>query len=258
VSFFRSMWRSVRLAGYVAVYGAELAVKRPKTRVARADWLHRFAARAVRGLEIEIDMVGTFPERGAVISNHLSYLDIVVFAALHRCVFVAKAEIEEWPVLGWMTDMSGAVYVARGHGGSAMKARQGMRATVEAGVPVVFFPEGTTSDGSGLLPFHSGLLAQVMALRTPVTAAHIGYTLEAGNGPGVTVGNDVCYWGDATLLPHIFRLLGLRGLRVEVRFAERPIAFSSDMLHRKLAAREAQGAVMELAEQRERAGVSGG
>ena len=254
---FRSLWRSVRLVGYFAVYGTELLVRRPKTREERADWLHRFAARALRGLGIEINVEGAFPERGAVISNHLSYLDIVVFAALHRCVFVSKAEIQGWPVLGWMTDMSGAVYVARGHGGSAMKARQGMRATVDAGLPVVFFPEGTTSDGSGLLPFHSGLLAQAMTLRTPVTAAHIGYTLEEDNGPDVTVGNDVCYWGDVTLLPHVFRLLGLRGVKAEVRFAERPIAFSSDVLHRKLAAREARAAVMALVEQEEGAGVSG-
>jgi 1-acyl-sn-glycerol-3-phosphate acyltransferase len=258
VTVFRSLWRSVRLAAYFAMYGTELLVKRPKTREARADWLHRFAARALRGLGIEIDLMGPFPERGAVISNHLSYLDIVVFAALHRCVFVSKVEIQGWPVVGWMTDMSGAVYVARGHGGSAMKARQGMRSTVEAGLPVVFFPEGTTSDGSGLLPFHSGLLAQVMTLRTPVTAAHVRYTLDADNGPGVTVGDDVCYWGDAKLVPHIFRLLGLHGVRAEVRFAEQPIAFSSAVLHRKVAAREAREAVLALAEQEEGAGISGG
>ena len=56
--------------------------------------------------------------------------------------------------------MAGTVYVARGHGGSALKAREGMESALNAGLPVVFFPEGTTSDGSGLLKFHGGLLAQ--------------------------------------------------------------------------------------------------
>ncbi len=102
----------------------------------------------MQGLGIEIGVVGEFPERGAVISNHLSYLDIVVFAALHPCVFVSKAEMRGWPVVGWMTTMSGTVYVARGHGGSAMRARKGMQAAVDAGLPVVFFPEGTTTNGS--------------------------------------------------------------------------------------------------------------
>ena len=60
--------------------------------------------------------------------------------------------------------------------------------------------------------------------------------------------DDVCYWGDAQMLPHIFRLLGLRGLRAEVRFAERPIEFSSDVMHRKLAAIEARAAVAALGE----------
>jgi 1-acyl-sn-glycerol-3-phosphate acyltransferase len=229
-----------------AVAGTELLVKRPKTREARADWLHRFAARAIRGLEIEIDVVGTFPDHGAVISNHLSYMDIVVFAALHPCVFVSKAELREVPVLGWMTTMAGTVYVARGHGGSAVKARGGMQAAADAGLPVVFFPEGTTTNGSELLRFHSGLLAQAMESGMPVTAAYVRYRLDAGND--ATVADDVCYWGDAKMLPHIFKLLGLRGLRAEVRFAERPIRFSGDAMHRKLAAVEARTAVAMLGE----------
>jgi len=246
VSFFRALGRSVQLVGYFVVAGTELLVKRPATREARADWLHRFCARAVKGLGVEITVVGAFPERGAVISNHLSYVDIVVFAALHPCVFVSKAEIAEWPVVGWMTTMSGTVYVARGHGGSAMKARKGMQAVVDAGLPVVFFPEGTTTNGSGLLKFHSGLLAQAMESGAPITAAHIQYSLEAEDKSGVTVADDVCYWGDTKMLPHIFKFLGLRGVRVEVRFAERPIVFSSNVLHRKQAAKEAQAAVAAL------------
>ncbi len=225
------------------VAGTELAVKRPATREQRADWLHRFCARALRDLGIEVRVVGAYPERGAVISNHLSYVDIVVFAALHSCVFVSKAEIRSWPVVGWMTTMSGTVYVERGHGGSAMQARKGMQEAVDAGLPVVFFPEGTTSNGSQLLKFHSGLLAQLIDGGAPVTAAYVRYEFAEENGRGVSVGDDVCYWGDRNMLAHIFKFLGLRGVQAEVRFAERPIAFSSDGLHRKMAAVEARAAV---------------
>ena len=193
-----------------------------------------------------MEVVGTFPEHGAVISNHLGYLDIVVFAALHSCVFVSKAEIAEWPVLGWMTTMAGTVYVARGHGGSAVKARGGMQAAEDAGLPVVFFPEGTTTNGSGLLKFHSGLLAQAMESRMPITAAYLRYSLGAEDD--ATVADDVCYWGDAKMLPHVFKLLGLRGVRAEVRFAERPIEFSTNVTHRKQAAVEARVAVASLGE----------
>ncbi|HEY6413911.1 MAG TPA: lysophospholipid acyltransferase family protein [Edaphobacter sp.] len=251
VSFLRASVRSVQLVGYFVRYGAELLVKRPATREARADWLHRFCAAALKGLKIEVGVTGDFPEHGAVISNHLSYVDIVVFAAVHPCVFVSKAEIEAWPILGWMTTMSGTVYVARGHGGSALKARKGMQSAVDTGLPVVFFPEGTTSNGSALLKFHSGLLAQVMQSGAPITAAHIQYSLTEENDPDVTVADDVCYWGDAKMLPHIFKLLGLRGVRVEVRFAEQSIVFSTDVTHRKQAAVEARAAVASLGDVRE-------
>jgi 1-acyl-sn-glycerol-3-phosphate acyltransferase len=246
VNFFRAVGRGIRLIGMFVVFGTELAVKHPATREQRADWLHRFCARAMRRLGIEISVVGEFPERGAVISNHLSYVDIVVFAALHPCVFVAKAEMQRWPVVGWMTTMSGTVYVARGHGGSAMRARRGMQAAVDAGLPVVFFPEGTTTNGSHLLKFHSGLLAQALDSGAPVTAAYLRYSLAEENGRGVTVADDVCYWGDRDMLAHIFKFLGLRGVRAEVRFAAEPITFSSDGLHRKMAAVEARGAVAAL------------
>jgi len=248
LSFFRSLVRSIHLAGYFAVYGTELLVKRHSTREARADWLHRFAAAALHGLEIELQVTGPYPAHGAVISNHLSYLDIIVFAALHPCVFVSKAEVASYPVLGWMTTMAGTVYVARGHGGSALKAREGMESALNAGLPVVFFPEGTTSDGSGLLKFHSGLLAQVLSAGASVTAAHLCYSIGAANGSDVKVSERVCYWGDVTLVPHIFRFLGLRDVKAEVRFAEEPIAFSGDETHRKRAAREAWAAVGELGE----------
>jgi lyso-ornithine lipid O-acyltransferase len=247
VNFFRAAWRTVRVAGMFVVAGTELLVKRPTTREQRADWLHRFCARAMRGLGIGIGVEGVFPERGAVISNHLSYVDIVVFAALHPCVFVSKAEIRNWPVVGWMTTMSGTVYVERGHGGSAMKARKGMQAAVDAGLPVVFFPEGTTSNGNQLLKFHSGLLSQVIAGGAPVTAAYLRYSFTEKNGRDVSIGDDVCYWGDRNMLAHIFKFLGLRGVRANVRFAEEPIAFSNDGLHRKMAAVEARAVVAALA-----------
>jgi lyso-ornithine lipid O-acyltransferase len=245
-SVIRSMLRTVQLVGYFARYGTELLVKRPATRQERADWLHRFCSHAMKGLNVPVTVTGEFPANGVVISNHLGYLDIIVFAALKPCVFVSKAEIANWPVLGWMTTMAGTVYVNRGHGGSAVKARGGMTAAADAGLPVVFFPEGTTSNGSSLLTFHSGLLAQAMMERQPVTAAYVQYTLGEGNDEDVTVADDVCYWGDASMWAHIFRFLGLRGVRAEVRFAEGPIAFSSDVLHRKQAAREAQAAVQTL------------
>lgn len=191
-------------------------------------------------------MHGSFPERGSLITNHQSYLDIVTIAALHPCVFVSKAELVKVPVLGWMTTMAGTVFVERGRGGSALRASAGMKDASDAGLPVVFFPEGTTTNGREMLPFRSGLLAQAMVGGEPITAGRLTYSMGPDNGADVSVEENIC-WGDLPMFTHIFTFLGLRGVHVDVRFASAPIVFSSDVLHRKAAAIEARAAVASLA-----------
>jgi 1-acyl-sn-glycerol-3-phosphate acyltransferase len=238
--------RSLELVGIILYAAGELLVTRPATRVERAEWLHRVCARAVARMGIQIRAVGCYPENGAVISNHMGYLDIVAFGALHRCVFVSKAEIRSWPLLGWMTTLAGTEYVERGRGGSAERARMGMQAAADAGLPVVFFPEGTTSNGETVMPFHSGMLAEAMQSGQPVTAAYVRYRLTEDNGPRVTVAKTLCYCGKTWLAVHIFRLVGLRGVEVEVKFADGPIVFSAGAVDRKVAAEEARAVVMEV------------
>ncbi len=171
---------------------------------------------------IAVRVEGTFPDRGIVISNHLGYLDIVAFAAQHKCVFVSKAELVDEFLVGWMTTMAGTVYVERGRGGSAQRAKSDMEAAADAGLPIVIFPEGTTSNGSSVLKFHSGLLSQVVEAGQPVIAAFLSYRFTKDNGPGVTVANDVCFWqDDISLFMHIFRMLGPRGIEVTVKIVTR-------------------------------------
>jgi len=249
VALVRAALRSIQLAGYFLRFGTELIVKRPATRQARADWINRFCASAMRGLGVSVSVSGSFPAQGALISNHTGYLDIVTYAALHPCVFCAKAEIRRWPLMGWMTAMAGTVYLERGRGGSALQAKSEMQAAVDAGVPVVFFPEGTTTNGTTLLPFHSGLLAQLMAVGAPVTAAYVRYRLTEDNGPGVTVEDTVCYWGDISILRHIFRFMGLRGVHADVFFDTVPVIQANDGSNRKEAAIRAREAVLALAEE---------
>ena len=121
-----------------------------------------------------------------------------LFAAIKPCVFVSKAEIAKWPVLGWMTTMSGTVYVNRGHGGSAVRrGRNGGCCGCRAAGG--FLSRGDDLEWSALLTFHSGLLAQAMLERQPVTAAYVQYVLDEENDADVTVADDVCYWGDVSM-----------------------------------------------------------
>ena len=221
---------------------AELLVTRPTSREDRARWNQRFCGRVLRALGIAVTLEGTFPAGGVVIANHQTYMDITVLASLWPCVFVSKAEIARWPVVGWMTKMAGTVFVERGRGGSAAAASVGMLAAAKVGLPVVFFPEGTTSNGEGLLPFRGGLIAEARVAKLPVTAGVIRYSVA---GPkGTTVEEDVAYWGDRGLLEHVGRFLTLEGVQVRVRFAEVPVRFHAT--ERKAAAAEAREAMQEL------------
>lgn len=247
VRFCRSAGRAIKLTAIFLAGGLELLVKRPTTRLQRAEWLHQFSLRVVKAMGVTMRIEGTFPERGVVISNHMGYLDIIVFAAQHRCVFVSKAEMADIPLLGWMTTMAGTVYVERGRGGSAFRAKDGLQAAADAGLPIVIFPEGTTSDGTIVLPFRSGALAMVLDAGQDVTAAYVSYRLIEENGSDVTVENDLAFWGDdARMFHHIFGLLALRGIEVNIRIADSPIRFSAAEVHRKQAAIEAHAAVVLL------------
>ncbi len=237
----------VRLGGVILYACAELIIKRPATRLDRALWLHKLCHRSLRTFGVQVSQVGTFPHGGVLISNHLSYLDIVVFASLGPCVFVSKSEVESWPVLGWMTTMAGTVYVERGRRASAKEAGSGMRRAAACGLPVVLFPEGTTSNGDSILKFHSGLLAEAVAHELPVTAAHLRYSLADGN-PNRTVREDVAFWGDHAMLPHIFRYLGLRGVCAEVTLGSAPIYFPVRVGPGRLIANQAREAVLLLGE----------
>jgi 1-acyl-sn-glycerol-3-phosphate acyltransferase len=235
----------LKVVYYFARYGAELLIKQPKTRPERAAWLHRFCAATLKGMGIQLTVEGAMPAGGAVISNHLGYLDIISFAAVRPCVFCSKIELKTTPVLGWFVRMAGTVFVDRGRGGSAQKARGEMEDAFKDGLPVVFFPEGTTSNGEQVLEFHSGLLAQALEVGMAVTPAYMRYRFDEPN-PGATVADEVHFWGDISMWPHVWRFVSLRGVHGFLRFAPAPIEFTVTAEDRKQAAAEAREAVVAV------------
>ena len=241
-------WRAAKLVWVFVTQLTKLVVTRPKTRPERAAWLTGFCRAAMRAVEMSYTTEGHVPLEGAVITNHLSYLDIVVHGAIHPCVFVSAIETRKMPLIGWISMMAGTVYVERGAGGSAAKAAQGMAKGFRDGLPVVFFPEGGTFVGDELvMPFHSGLLAQALEAGAAVTAGFIRYELSAEDAArGKSARNDV-HWGHQGLVAHLWNFLGLHGLKVKVRFADAPITFSDEAYEdRKVAAIEAHEAVVGI------------
>lgn len=190
-------------------------VSRRSARLARASWLHICSGRVLRVFGLKPSVSGPVPEGGLLISNHLSYLDILVYSTIvPTAVFVAKRDVKSWPVFGWYASMAGTVFVHRENRLQVGEATDEIEAALKVGALVVLFPEGTSSDGKSVLPFKSSLLAPAAAQTHPLSVASIQYELDDGD-----VGEEVCYWKDMTLVPHIINLASKRVVRATVRFA---------------------------------------
>jgi 1-acyl-sn-glycerol-3-phosphate acyltransferase len=194
-------------------------------------WVSRWCRRIMRALGLECQIEGPTPEAGegglAVVANHLSYLDILVMSATRPFIMVSKVEVRGWPLLGWITAQAGTVYVERADVKGGQKQTHAevnamMAEAFRSGLPVLFFPEGTTTGGETVLPFRRGLFNSVVYDRVPVKTAALAYEFRQKN-EGFTLADDVCFVGEAEFGPHLFRALGLRGLKVRVKFGDETI-----------------------------------
>ena len=218
----RAVWRSLLFVMLLCGAVVDWWVRRPEVGAAGAMWIHGWCRRIVRCLGFRCEVDGRIPVDGAVVSNHLSYLDILMYSSVRPFVMVAKTEVRGWPLFGWITSRAGTVYVERGGGPKTYpRVNAEMAEAYRSGLPVLFFPEGTTTDGAEVLPFRRGLFHSVLNEGVVLRTAALQYELEScWVNEGATVGEDVCWWGEMGFVSHIFRVLGLRGLSVTVRFGE--------------------------------------
>lgn len=218
----RSLWRSLLFVTLLVAAVVDYRIRRPKWGAEGAVWIHGWCGRIVRVLGFRCEVEGRIPQGGAVVSNHLSYLDILLYSSVQPFVMVAKTEVRGWPLLGWLTAQAGTVYVQRGGGPTTYPAvNAAMAEAYRSGLPVLFFPEGTTTDGTEVLPFRRGLFHSVLNNGVSLRTAALHYTLDSHSVNGdATVGEDVCWWGEMGFTSHMFRFLGLRGLKAKVRFGD--------------------------------------
>lgn len=129
------------------------------------------------------------PASGPVLvaANHVSWLDIVVLGRRLGSCFVSKSEISGWPVLGWLARQGGTLFIQRGHRDSAEHIAHAMAARLESGGRLLFFPEGTTSDGWGVIRFKPRLFVPAVITKTPVQPVTIAYQLQQGYDPAAFI-----------------------------------------------------------------------
>ena len=206
-------------------------------RLARASWLHRACKRQVKIYSCDYASTGLIPRSGLLVSNHLSYLDILVIGSLTSVVFVAKSEVRQWPVIGWLTALAGTVFIVRERRTHVGAVNKEIESALADGVLVVVFPEGTSTDSETVLPFRSPLLEPVTTGAHPIATGYLHYELTDGDAR-----NEVCYWGDHTFFPHAVNLLSKRRVHATMRFG----TFQRTTDDRKELAVQLREAVLEL------------
>lgn len=211
-------------------------------RMARAFPMH-YHRLVCRILGIRIEITGTPPGQGPLLiaSNHVSWLDIVVLSAVAPVSFVAKKEVKSWPFFGSLARLQRTVFVDRDSRHATGNARDDMRARLNAGDILVLFPEGTSSDGRGVLPFKSSFFGAAeidSVLVQPVSIAYRGHR----NLPMTRrLMPSYAWYGDMDLAPHLLEALATGPVEVAV-ICHPPLSLSGE-LNRKALARHAEDEV---------------
>ena len=187
----------------------------------RIEVLHRWSRNTLPRMGIRIEVAGQPAVAGLIASNHLSYLDILVYSAIAPCAFVAKREVRAWPAVGWIATLAGTIYVDRSRRSETHAIQPEIESALAAGLRLFLFPEGTSSDGSRVLPFHSSLFQPAIDLQVPVSAACIEYAIPDG-----FPGSEACYFGTMKLFPHLLNLLGKHSVMARVNFSSNSFLFN--------------------------------
>lgn len=174
-----------------------------------------------------------------MVANHMSWLDITALHAARFCRFVSKADIKKWPFIGMLASGIGTLFIERESRRDAMRVVHHMTQSLRSGDVLGVFPEGTTSDGTGILKFHANLVQAAIAADAPIQPVALQFidtiTGQRSSAP--------CYIGDDTLAESVWRALTTPNIAVVINFGELQFAEGRD---RRAWALALQQAVSEL------------
>ena len=213
----RRCWRAGALAWALTLCMVRLAIVRlrgPLTPVRRALWLQSACRGVLSSLGIHWIVQGIVPTQGLVVSNHLSYLDILIYSAAMPCAFVSKIEVNTWPYFGVAARAGGTLFIDRSSRASAAAVAAEMAERLRLPIPLLLFPEGTSTDGEMVLPFYSSLFEPAVKVGATVTPAAVRYVIERG-----VPERELCWFANAGFLPHLWKALGTPGFSARVIFA---------------------------------------
>lgn len=190
----------------------------------RADHVKQWSAQLLAIMGLQIKVIGVPIKNGMLVANHLSWLDNVAIHAAHFCRFVAKSDIKSWPVIGYLTDESGMLFVERTSRRDSHRVVQIVAEQLRKGDCVAVFPEGTTGEGRELLPFHANMIQSAIDANSMVQPIAIRFTDTATGEQSFTP----CFVGDDTLFQSVWRTLNAKSITVTLQFGAAQTAESRD------------------------------
>ncbi len=211
-TLLRALWHAV--AGWLTIVFVFPRLSPPQRDARVQVWARQMLA--VLGIDLRLH--GTPPAGGPVllVANHISWLDILVMHAARHCRFVSKSELRGWPLIGTLATGAGTLYIERASRRDAMRVVHQMADSLKAGEVLAVFPEGTTSDGISLLPFHANLIQAAVSAGAPVQPVALSFLDGRTGAPTLAP----CYIGDDTLIGSIWRTLTTPGTVAVVRYGQ--------------------------------------
>ncbi len=190
----------------------------------RESHVQQWSAQLIAVLGIKLRIIGTPIQSGLFVANHISWLDNVAIHAAHFCRFVAKSDIKSWPVIGYLTDQSGMLFVERTSRKDSHRVVQIVAERLRKGDCVAVFPEGTTGEGRELLPFHANMLQSAIDAGAQVQPIAIRFTDTASGEQSFAP----CFVGNDTLFQSVWRTLNAKSITVTLQFGAAQATESRD------------------------------
>lgn len=220
----RAATRLLRVVLHLLAGLVTCAVVFPRAPAARREaHVRRWSAKLLAICQVRLEVCDTVEgtgdgagwpaagQRSLVVCNHVSWLDIFVINALQPCRFVAKSDIRDWPLLGYLCAQAGTIFISRGSPRDVRRTFKNLVASIEAGERVAFFPEGTTAVQGALLPFHANLFEAAIDASVPIQPLALRYLDADGvHHP------DVEFVGDTTFAQSMLTILRGRGVRAQL------------------------------------------
>ena len=223
----RACWRLLRVVWHILVGLGTIVLVFPRLSPdKRHARIQAWALEMLACIAITLVVKGSPPAIGPMLlaANHISWLDIVVVHAARHCRFVSKDEVGRWPLVATLANAAGTLYITRESRRDAMRLVHQMAHCLRDGDVLGIFPEGTTGDGSTLLPFHGNLLQAAILADAPVQPV----ALQFVDGSSGAISFAPCYVGDDTLLQSLWRTLCADNVQAVVQFGTPELAQGRD------------------------------